>query len=421
MKFIIDLLRILAFDSRALRRLAENRTVWCGVLFLSAGYLAFMLIRNSVYAVLQESGVYPTGRFDRLVQTNLPEALIFLSLVYVPALILLGNSISGHGLGFSISKQEYEAHISALFPLWGLLFLVAAPMQRLAPQFLVLGGGVFGISIGLLVLFTLMLVYSIWAFRELNFVSMAAATAIFVLSGLTLPVFYFLTAFFFALPIFIMIPLLYLGYQRLRGYFSSQSGERVFQQHLHLLTLNPQDADAHHQLGLIHLKRRNFDAAARYFDNAIRIEGADPDYHYYRGRVHELLGEWPQALEQYEATYRLSPEYGLGDIFREVGKAYLLTGNAQKGMEFLNFFLQNRGSDPEGRYWLAVGYRDLGDFSQMRIQLHLILEQARSNPRFFRKEHREWIFRARSLLKQEARSLNKEVRSQETEVRIKKP
>jgi tetratricopeptide (TPR) repeat protein len=418
MRFIIDLLRLLAFDSRALRRMAENRTVWRGVLCLSTGYLTFMLIRDSVYAVLQESGSPPTGSFDPLLHANLPEALLFLSLVYVPTLILLGNSISGYGLGFSISRLEYEAHISGLLPLWGLLFFIAAPLQWLVPQFLVLGGGFFGISIGLLACFILMVVYSIWSLRELNFVSTAAATGVFVLSAFTLPVFYLLTAVFFALPLIIMIPLFFLGYQRLRGFFSFQSGERVFQRHLRMLTLNPQDADAHHQLGLIHLKRMNFDAAARYFENAIRIDGTDPDYHYYRGRVHEMQGEWQQALQQYEETYRLSPEYGLGDIFREVGKAYLQTGNVQKGMEFLNFFLNSRGSDPEGRYWLAVACRDSGDSNQMRVQLHMILEQARSNPQFFRKEHREWIFRARSLLKQEAR--RKEARSQKPEVANRK-
>jgi tetratricopeptide (TPR) repeat protein len=406
MRFIIDLLRILAFDGRALRRLAESRAVGRGFLCLTAGYLMFMLIRSSVYAVLQEPQLRQTGPFNLLLQANLPEVLLFLSLVYVPALILLGNSISGYGLGFSISKQEYETHISILFPLWGLLFLIAAPLQRLAPQFLILGGGFFGISIGLLILFILMLVYSIWSISKLNFVSAVAATGVFVLSLFTLPFFYFLTAVFFALPLFIMIPLGFLAYQRLRAHFSSQSGERVFQHHLHLLTLNPQDADAHHQLGLIHFKRRNFDAAAMCFDNAIRIDGADPDYHYYRGQVHEFQGEWPRALEQYGETYRLSPEYALGDIFREVGKAYLKTGNIQKGIEFLSFFLQSRGSDPEGRYWLAIACRDSGDSDQMRVQLHMILEQARSNPRFFRKEHRAWISRARSLLKQEGRKQN---------------
>ncbi len=82
---------------------------------------------------------------------------------------------------------------------------------------------------------------------------------------------------------------------------------------------------------------------------------------------------------------------GTGDIFREVGKAYLHTGNMDKAIEFLNFFLQTRGSDPEGRYWLAVTLQKLGKPEETRVQLNTILEQARSNPRFFRKENRQWI------------------------------
>ena len=94
--------------------------------------------------------------------------------------------------------------------------------------------------------------------------------------------------------------------------------------------------------------------ARGYFENALRIDPGDPDYHYYLGRCHETEREWSQALEQYEETYRLNPEYRLGDILREVGKGYLHTGNVEKGIEFLRFFLAKRSSDPEGRYWLAV-------------------------------------------------------------------
>jgi hypothetical protein len=100
----------------------------------------------------------------------------------------------------------------------------------------------------------------------------------------------------------------------------------------------------------------------------------------------------------------LNPEYGLGDIFREVGKGYLHTGSGEKAKEFLNFFLKKRDSDPEGRYWLAVALQKIGDLEQMRFQLNRILEQARSNPRFFRKENREWIYRARTMLREISKS-----------------
>ena len=121
---------------------------------------------------------------------------------------------------------------------------------------------------------------------------------------------------------------------------------------------------------------------------------------YNLGRVFEERGDWRGALEQYEHTYRLNSEYGLGDIFREVGKGYLHTGRLEKAVEFLGFFLDKRSSDTEGRYWLAVAFQKLSQTGEMRNQLRTLLDQARSNPRFFRKGNRRWLHQARMLLRQ---------------------
>jgi tetratricopeptide (TPR) repeat protein len=396
MTSLSDLLGTLAFRKRALRTQAEQQSLLSGVICFAAGFLVFSLVRNSVYATLP-GFAGQSGLFNYFFPLRLLQIVLFLLLVYLPALIILGNAISGHGLGWAVSRVEYRAHGSALLPLWGMLFLLDAPLQYYAPQFVVVG--VFGITIGMLVLLMLLAVYTVWGIQQLNYLSAAQAVGVFALSWFTIPIYYFLTSFLFALPLFLMIPLLYLGYYGIRVYFVSQSSERLFKQRMHSLTLNPQDGDAHYQLGLLQLKRRNLAAACRHFENALNIDSTDPDYHYSLGRAHEFAGEWDKALGQYEETYRLSPEYRLGDIFREVGKGYLQTGNVEKGMEFLKFFLSKRNSDPEGRYWLAIALQKSGDLEQMRVQLKIILEQARSQPRFFRKGNREWIYKARALIR----------------------
>ncbi|MBN1568861.1 MAG: tetratricopeptide repeat protein [Acidobacteria bacterium] len=388
---------MLAFRTDAFRAQAERRAPIAGVVFFCAGYIAYALVRNSVYAILPEVRLQQTGLMGAVFDLQLLHILLFLLLIYIPAVIVMSNAISGDGLGFSVSRQEYQTHVSALMPLWGLLFFICAPLQWLIPHFLIVG--LFEISIGMLVRSILILIYTFWAIKMLNYLAPVQALGVFALSCFTLPIYYILTSFFFALPFFIMIPLIYLGYQWIRGYQTAHSSGRAYQQHLHTLTANPQDADAPYQLGLIHLERRSLDAARRYFESAIKIDPKIPDYSYSLGRVYELKGDWARALEQYEETYRLDPEYGLGDIFREVGKAYLHTGNENKAIEFLEFFLNKRGSDPEGRYWLAVALQKRGDIEQMRVQLNRIIEQARSHPRFFRKENREWIYRARNMIR----------------------
>jgi len=398
--YLADLTSMLAFRTRALRAMAGKHAIWRGVIWLAAGYLTFMIVRNSVYAVLQETALVRLGLWGSLFRLNLFQIVLYLSLIYVPSVIVLGNSIAGDGLGFSISREEYQSHASALLPLWGAIFLIAAPLQWFVPQFLVLAGGTIGISFGLIVLIALMAVYSVWAIKELNYLSSAAALGVFALSWFTLPVFYVLSSFLFALPMLIVLPLLYLAFQRWRYVLTARAGDRNLQQQLRLLTINPRDADAHYQLGLLYLQRRNLEAAEKSFSEALAIEPGDADYHYYMGRTRELKADWPRALEQYEETYRMEPEYGHGDIFREVGKSYVHTGKLEKGVEFLKYFLENRASDPEGRYWLAIALQRMGKDDQMRAQLATILEQARSNPRFFRKENREWLYRARVGLRQ---------------------
>jgi tetratricopeptide (TPR) repeat protein len=399
MTYLSNLLGMLAFSTRALNALAGRRAVLAGTFCFSLGFFTFVSIRNSVYATLPELLYQQPGPLGSFFDLNLIQTVLFSLLVYIPGLVALTNSIAGDGLGFSVSTQEYKAHGSALLPLWGVLFLVAAPLQWLAPQFLIIGDGVFGITVGMLALLLLLLIYTLWAVKQLGYLSLSQALAVCALSLFTLPIFYILTSFLFALPLFIMIPLLYFGVQYVRGHVASQSNTRSFQQNLHTLTLNPQDADAHYQLGLIQLRRGNPDAAQSYFENAVKIDPNDPDYHYSLGCACEIKEEWAKAAEHYEETYRLNSEHGMGDIFREVGKAYVHTGHVAKGIEFLNFFLQKRASDPQGRYWLAIALQQTGDLEQMRVQLKIILEQARSNPRFFRKENREWIYRARNLLR----------------------
>ena len=140
---------------------------------------------------------------------------------------------------------------------------------------------------------------------------------------------------------------------------------------------------------LIHLKRDNLDAAQRYFENALRIDSRDPDYHYYLGRVFEAKGDWPSALEQYEDTYRLALTYRLGDIFRDVGKAYLHNGQFEKAKEFLQFFSREAELGSRREILACDNFPEAlfsGD-EEMRSQLNSVLEQARANPRFFKKEN----------------------------------
>jgi tetratricopeptide (TPR) repeat protein len=394
MILLLNILKALAFRPGSLRALAQKRALVPAFLFLALGFVAFVLARSSA---TQESFPYLRERPSALVfflETHVLQMMLFLSLIYVPVIVLLSNAFAGDGLGLSISRSEYLGHLSGLLPLWGALFLIGAP---LVPVFLTLG--IIEISLGEFWLLLATAAYTVWAIRELDYLPVAAALGVFVLSLLSLPVLFVLTNFLLAVPFFLVLPLLFVFIQRLRELLGTKSLLQGFRRHLRTLTANPRDADAHFQLGLLHFRSGHTDAALGYFEQAAAIDPSDADYHYYMGRIHEARSQWAQAADEYEATYRLNPEYGLGDIFREVGKAYLHTDRLDKALEFLTFFLERRSSDPEGRYWLAVALQGAGRKDEMRTHLNAVLDQARSSPRFFRRTNREWIYRSRILLR----------------------
>jgi hypothetical protein len=197
MKFFVEILGRLAFREHALRMQSERRTAIAGVILFCIGFPAYAIVRNSVYATLPEiaSQFSPDASFlnSNIVQVflHLTQALLFLMIVYVPALILLGNFFAGAGRGFSISRQEYQGHISALFPLWGVLFLIAAPLQWLIPFIPIRFSAniLVDISLGILVLSILLFIYTLWAIKQLSSLSLVQSFGVFALSWFTFVVF----------------------------------------------------------------------------------------------------------------------------------------------------------------------------------------------------------------------------------------
>ena len=392
----------LVFRTTALRALADGQAVFAGMVCYIAGYLAYALARSFVYASSPGFMYGRRGILSAIFEMNLMQELIFLLFLlflFVPAIVALSNAFSDDGLGLSFSAAEYRAHLAVLLPVWGAICLVTAPLQWPFPHFLIIGD-IIEVSVTYLIRTLLLFAYTFSAVMRLNYLSPARTCGVFALSALTVPIFFVVSLFIRSLPLLFLILLIYPAIGWIRNLGAGRTGTGDFQRNMRELTVNPRNADAHYQLGRISLDRGNPNAACGYFEAAVKITQHVAEYYYYFGLACERKKNWAKALECYENAYRLDPEYGQGDIFREVGKAYLNTGSVEKGKEFLTFFLARRDADPEARYWMAEALQKSGDTDEARFQLTLIIEQAKANPRFFRKRNREWIYRARNLMRE---------------------
>ena len=396
MTFLRDIPGLLCLRDESLRSLSSRNNAALPLGIFLAGFLTFGLVRNVIYAELREFRA-AAGPLDYLFRLNVFPALAYFALLLVPVLISLSNALAGDGLGFTVSRREYRAWLMVLLPLWGALFLVAAPVQWLLPHFLVLGE--FGISMGLLVLSSLMIFYTIWGTGRLGSVPPPVSAAVVVLSCLTLPILYMLAGTPYAALLVLVVVASFFLRRRLKARAARSRVERAFEQRIAALEVKLQDADAQHRAGMMQSQLGRLEAAAASLERAVQMRPDLPEYHYDLGRIFETRGDWPAALSCYDAARDIAPDCGQGNVSREAGKGYLHTGATDKAVELLRSFLQERASDPEARYWLAVALERADCAEEMRIQLHTLLEQARSNPGLFRKENREWVLRARALVR----------------------
>jgi hypothetical protein len=146
-------------------------------------------VRNSVYATLPEFLSRKSGPLASFLNLNIIQSIFFLLLIYIPVLILLSKALSGNRLSLIVLKQEYRRQASSLLPLWGMIFLIAAPVQWIDPRFLVVG--IVEISMGALLRTVLLLIYTLWAIKQLNHLSHIQAFSVFILSSFTFLIYLF--------------------------------------------------------------------------------------------------------------------------------------------------------------------------------------------------------------------------------------
>ena len=61
----------------------------------------------------------------------------------------------------------------------------------------------------------------------------------------------------------------------------------------------PADPELHQNLGLVHLKQKDLDAALGQFERVLSLEASYPNTHYYIGLIHEMRGDETTARRLY--------------------------------------------------------------------------------------------------------------------------
>ena len=361
-------------------------------------------------------------------------SLLPVALVFVPATVFFSNLFERRASFGLALQQEYGTVASCVFYAWAAACLVALPLAMLAritgieaaafaaletaveinkapggptPDDLpVLWGGLWrGLMMLMISPFFLFLLWTVAGVRQVfRFSWLRSATVVVVSGVVAFPVAAVLLGAFgwiLSSP-FILLLLFFV----LRNYIGeatrAQRARASFRQNLEAATLNPADASAHYNLGLIHLQRKELDEARSRFERAVEIDADETDAHYQLGRIARMQNRLTEAVEHFGQVVVRDQQHAQQEIWREIGATYIDAGQFADAEDALDRFLERRQSDPEALYLRGRALAGMGQTREAAASMQACIEAVRTAPAYKYRADKRWLNEAQQFLRSQA-------------------
>ena len=321
------------------------------------------------------------------------QPLLALSVFYVPALILLISLFTGIASFGLLLRRDYAVLATCALLAWSAAHLPFA-IAGLATFNLELDPAVYfamwvasGAFFGFFMLFALRTVFGTSFGIALLVVALAWPSL-----SLSIYVLQYISPWLLSPFILFWVVIYFGGFLggEVRGFGNAFRQRQNLKRFLQNATVNPRDADAHVQLGLIYLDRRQEGRALEHFQNAIQIDKEEIDANYELGRIARKNGELQKALDHFEVVLEQDDKYRLSEIWREVGATYLDAGMLKEAGDALEKFVDRRAVDPEGLYYLGRVLKAKGDNDRARDLFEEAVQAARTSPYFRSRQLGQW-------------------------------
>ncbi|REJ75566.1 MAG: hypothetical protein DWQ47_08840 [Acidobacteria bacterium] len=324
--------------------------------------------------------------------------LIVLAVFFIPGTIFLVTLVARLGNAGVVIGNEYGTFSTCVMMAWA-----AAHLPFALAGVAIAGGSVSGIVFITLwaasgLVFGSLLVLAVRTVFGTSY-SEAIITAAFcwVFYSIGVNVMEFVSPWFFS-PFLLIFAVLYLGgflSSGVAGMSDSMRRKRDFKQYLHSATVNPRDADAHVQLGLIYASRRQDEKAKEHFEKAFGIDEEEIDANYQLGRIARHEGDLQRAIEHFSTVVAQNDRFALSEIWREIGATYLEAGMDMEARDALEKFVERRPYDGEGLFYLGTLLKRSGESAAANEMFERAVEAASTAPYHRRRELRIWAKKAR--------------------------
>jgi tetratricopeptide (TPR) repeat protein len=393
-----------------MERLRNRAPVVVSILAAWIGTIAYRMFvlrlpgRVSTFSLVSQAapGVLWLRDLSSAVTSSLM-VVLFISVIYVPLAILVANMIEKRGSFSTVLREEFAPALACILASWAISMIIglaiALGLNALADP-----------STDKVEVLVLLLVIPLPIFAALTSIAVGTVfragwaasvvtTLVSFVSLFLLPLLVQIASFVCASPL-LLILLFFLLRDQIGEIRSGQRARQSFKHSLEAATLNPADASAHFNLGLLYEQRGEKEKAEAEFRRAVEIDPEDADAHYQLGRIAREKGRLEEAREHFESVVRSSPQHSQHEIWRETALLYYSARQYHDALGMLDRFLDARPSDAEGRYWRGLTLAAMGNDDAAEAEMKLCIESVRTAPAYKYRSDRQWLRLAQSFLRE---------------------
>ncbi len=317
--------------------------------------------------------------------------LVILAAAYVPGVLVLSKFVARiPGTLGAVFQRDYAPLFTCASMGWVAANLPLVAMAWLIPP--ATSAWLFYLA-GAAYLFFLVLVF--FAIRTVFGTGTGPAVAVVCLSWIPLVALVFLWGPLRLILGFLASPfVLFFLYYYLRNEAGNLgAGLRTrqnFRRMLDAAAVNPHDAEAQYQLGLIYQQRRQLTEAIRRFQKAIEIDPSETDAHFQLGRIAFQQGRLKDALTEFQIVLDQDERHHQSEVLRELGALYNSVRQFADAQQELARYVERRPYDPEGLYYYGQSLAGLGRETEAREVYRQAIEAARAAPPYLRRSAARW-------------------------------
>lgn len=135
---------------------------------------------------------------------------------------------------------------------------------------------------------------------------------------------------------------------------------------------DPENPELFYQRAVIYFNEKYLAKALSDIDDAIKLNGQNPLYHFYRGKVLYAMNRTLDASKSYEAAIALKPDYT--EAMMKLAELYFIVKEHTKSINLLNKLIVINPTNGNAQFFKGMNQKETGDTAKAVASFQKALE-----------------------------------------------